>query len=150
MTFDQPPSPYGTHPSSSRSSLSSLTPTILQRIPSGISVQSVPSTTKKAVHPSPYMSSSLAGSNVLGGEESVNELFPAREFNVLEDKSLYMQLYRAAGTVYALKEAMWDELEKMVLRGDPFLEMYGWEDDDYRSERLSRRRFDALFQRYRE
>lgn len=92
----------------------------------------------------------MAGSNVLGGEATVTELFPTREFTMLEDKSLYMQLYRAAGTVYGMKEAMWDELKKILSSGDPFLQLYGWEDDDYRYEHLSRMRFDILFQRYRE
>ncbi|KAK7689159.1 hypothetical protein QCA50_007850 [Cerrena zonata] len=144
-------SPSSETPSSSRTSLSSVTPTILQRIPSGISIHNdVPSTSKTPMPPSTYLFSHMAGSNVLGGEATVTELFPAREFTMLEDKSLYMQLYRAAGTVYGVKEAMWDELKKILVRGDPFLQLYGWEDDDYRYEHLSRMRFDTMFQRYRE
>ena len=80
----------------------------------------------------------------------VSELFPPRDFKTLEDKSLYMQLYRAAGTVYALKEAMWDELAKKMAQEDPVLEVYGWEGDDFQNEQLSRRRFETLFQQYRQ
>ena len=80
----------------------------------------------------------------------VSELFPPRDFKTLEDKSLYMQLYRAAGTVYALKEAMWDELAKKMAQKDPVLEVYGWEGDDFQNEQLSRRRFETLFQQYRQ
>lgn len=140
-----------THPTSSQVSLQTIGQVALERIPSAASIHSnPPSTPKQPTLPSTLETSRLAGSNVIGGEAHVTELFPHRDFKMFEDKALYMQLYRAAGNVYAVKEAMWDELVKLILKGDPTLKMYGWEDNDYRSEPASRRRFEVLFQRYKE
>ena len=85
----------------------------------------------------------------------VSELFPPRDFKTLEDKSLYMQLYRAAGTVYALKEAMWDELRERIEsreredEREELTALHGWEDSDF-SVDASRKIFDRLVERYKE
>lgn len=78
------------------------------------------------------------------------ELFPIPEFEKLEDKVLYMQLYRAAGLVFATKEAMWDELAKLVEKEDALLKLYGWRDEDFPNLQLNRKRFETLYQRYKE
>ena len=59
-----------------------------------------------------------------------------------------MQLYRAVGLVLATKEAMWDELKDRLKKERGSLVAYGWRDEEY-LEDVSRRRFDALVERYK-
>ncbi|KAI0073415.1 S-adenosyl-L-methionine-dependent methyltransferase [Panus rudis PR-1116 ss-1] len=135
---------------SSRKSCSSVRSTGLQREASASSLASETSQAKIPKRPSPATLAPLEESSILGGEEAVIELFPMPEFGQLEYKTLYMQLYRAAGVVFAVKEAMWEELEKLAEREDPLLRLFGWEDDEFENKVLNRRRFDAIFQRYRD
>lgn len=83
------------------------------------------------------------------GDRSTLELIPVPKFRALEEKMLYMQLYRAVGNVFAIKEAMWEELKERALRGDQALRKYGWVDNDYK-ETNCRARFELLYSRYKE
>jgi len=71
-----------------------------------------------------------------------------KELDSLDPHSLYMQLHRAAGVVFATKEAMWEELSEKVIKGDQTLRQYGWGDGDFDIE-VSRRKFDALMDSYK-
>lgn len=81
------------------------------------------------------------------GDHNAAGLLPIDELYLLDEHSLYMQLFRAFGLVMACKEAMWEELMERVSKGDEALRGYGWEVSDY-AEVQSRQRFDALVEQY--
>ncbi|OBZ65797.1 hypothetical protein A0H81_14228 [Grifola frondosa] len=54
---------------------------------------------------------------------------------------------RAVGLVFAVKEAMWEELTVLIAQRDEKLRKYGWETDDY-CEILSRQKFEALMEQF--
>lgn len=78
----------------------------------------------------------------------MHELFPTKSSAELDEHRLYLHLYRAAGLVFGVKEAMWDELRILVRRRDDSLEKYGWASNEY-SYDASRERFEAMWERYR-
>lgn len=82
------------------------------------------------------------------GDHNVGGLFHVEKMQAMSSDNLFMHLYQAVHMVLAMKEAMWDELEKRVNRRDPTLVLYGWEPGDYELD-VSRERFDALIERYR-
>ena len=82
------------------------------------------------------------------GDEGVASLFQVEKMQAMSSDNLFMHLYQAVNMVLAMREAMWDELEKRVHRRDPTLVMYGWEPGDFEVD-ISRKRFDALIERYR-
>ncbi|KAI0803293.1 hypothetical protein BC629DRAFT_118044 [Irpex lacteus] len=65
----------------------------------------------------------------------------------MDEHSLYVHLTHAAGLVNGVKEAMWEELKKMVARRDKTLKQHGWSQLDYTDE-MSRRLFEDLWNRY--
>lgn len=83
------------------------------------------------------------------GDDSTLELIPVPKFRALEEKMLYMQLYRAVGNVFAIKEAMWEELLELVRKGDQRLKKYGFRETDY-DEVVARKQFDRFIKRYKE
>lgn len=83
----------------------------------------------------------------LGGREAYG-LFAMDVLAELDEHNLYMHLYRATSLVWAVKEAMWDELRALLARGPAALARYGWEDGEY-AEEPARERFDAMYERYR-
>lgn len=82
------------------------------------------------------------------GNETASALFRVEKMQALPSDNLFMHLYQAVHMVLAMKEAMWDELKERVDARDPSLTLYGWEEDDY-DLHASRKRFDALLERYR-
>ncbi len=82
------------------------------------------------------------------GDETALELFPMEIFGEFDEQLLFMQLYRAVGLVLATKEAMWDELKERLKRERGSLAEYGWRDEEF-LEDVSRRKFDALVERYK-
>lgn len=83
------------------------------------------------------------------GDKSTLELMPVPKFRALEEKMLFMQLYRAVGNVLAVKESMWEELHTLAEKRDQTLRKYGWKDADYDLPNC-RNRFEALIKRYKE
>jgi len=82
------------------------------------------------------------------GDESVLELIPTPAISNMEEHSLFMHLYRAMGTVMAIKEAMWDELVEIVKKNSDSLMVHGWDATDFQ-DGMVRPKFDALFERYK-
>ena len=66
----------------------------------------------------------------------------------VDDHGLFMHLQLAVARVYGAREAMWEELKTKVARGDRTLLKYGWKLSDY-SEGISRKKFNALWERFR-
>lgn len=83
----------------------------------------------------------------LGGGAAL-DLFRVERLLAMGDDSLFMHLYQASHYVYALTEAMWDELRARVEKDDPKLSAYGWGTDDYSLE-ASRTKFDGLMDQYK-
>ncbi|CAL1695096.1 unnamed protein product [Somion occarium] len=81
------------------------------------------------------------------GDDTVLNLFPIDELTSLEEHALSMQLYRAVGSVLAVKEAMWEELMEQMKDNKDRLRGYGWENDDEQS--VNRQKFDSLVERYK-
>lgn len=75
-------------------------------------------------------------------------MLPVDTFGELDEQVLFMQLYRAVGLVLATKEAMWEELKERLKREQGSLAAYGWQDEGF-LEDVSRRKFDALVERYK-
>ncbi|KAI0340197.1 hypothetical protein BDW22DRAFT_1360728 [Trametopsis cervina] len=90
----------------------------------------------------------LQDATQLGGELA-GKLFRTERLMKMGDEVLFMHLHQASRLVFACKEAMWDELEKMVRRKDERLEPHGWRADVDWDIGDSRRRFDGLFEGYR-
>ncbi|OCH94707.1 hypothetical protein OBBRIDRAFT_769045 [Obba rivulosa] len=139
-------------------SVASITSSIAS--PSSVSSSAVPSlssspstSTSSAACDEPRVSGTPERPAVvsLNAEESSSiggvELFPMKELSSLDEHSLYMQLYRAAGIVFATREAMWEELAEKVVKRDKTLHLYGWGDADFTID-ASRRKFDALMGSY--
>lgn len=91
-----------------------------------------------------------AGETVEIGGEEAHALMVLDDNSKIDNHTMFSHLSRAAGLVWGLKEAMWDELKILVElhRGDGGLAKYGWESDEY-TESESRRKFDILWDQYR-
>lgn len=83
----------------------------------------------------------------IGGAEAY-ALYNMEALGKIDDHTLFVHLYHAAGLVTGVKEAMWDELKALVDRYDSSLTKYGWRSHEY-TEKESRRKFDFLWDRYR-
>ncbi|TCD65656.1 hypothetical protein EIP91_002329 [Steccherinum ochraceum] len=82
------------------------------------------------------------------GDESVVEIIQTPQIASFEEHSLFMHLYRAVGTVLALREAMWEELSNIIKKEPDSLQIHGWDASDFKDDR-SRLKFDALIDRYK-
>lgn len=83
----------------------------------------------------------------IGGSTAV-ELFPSCNLKTLDEHTLFIILNRAVGLVFAVKEAMWEELLEKIERDRETLIKYGWESGDY-DRGTRRQRFEALIDQYR-
>lgn len=131
-------------------------PSTLRRHPSFKSAGSLVSTIKPSNHKDQpptsnvhYIPVALDDSTIIGGEIT-KELFPPEALGPCNLSTPYLQLYRSAGSVFAVKEAMWDVLRHLTATKDPMLKKYGWTDDDYEREDRCRTKFDSLVQRYKD
>ena len=82
------------------------------------------------------------------GDESVVQLLSTHNIALFEEHSLFMHLYRALGTVLAIREAMWDELQDIIKRKPEALTIHGWEPTDFQNG-MPRRKFDAMVEQYK-
>lgn len=83
----------------------------------------------------------------VGADKEVYSLWNLERMADMDEHSLYVHLTHAAGLVNGVKESMWDELKKMVIRHDKKLKQHGWSEMDY-TESSSRRLFNNLWDRY--
>ncbi len=83
----------------------------------------------------------------VGAHEEVYSLWNLEGMAEMDEHSLYVHLTHAAGLVNGVKEAMWEELKKMVARRDKTLKQHGWSQLDYTDE-TSRRLFEDIWNRY--
>ena len=108
---------------------------------------------KKASEPSRSFGRGLPGladvgeTVEIGGQEALDvvilDSYTSRDVHIM-----FAHLGRAAGLVWGVKEAMWDELKVMVDRCDTSLKRYGWASHEY-TEGESRKKFELLWDRYR-
>lgn len=117
--------------------------------PSNASHTSIPTSTSSAsAHGPVHPALAEQGDTVeIGGEEAY-ALYNMRSLNEIDDHTLFVHLYHAAGIVRGVKEAMWEELKALVERFDESLAQYGWRPDEY-TESESRKKFEFLWDRYR-
>lgn len=91
----------------------------------------------------------LQDATQLGGE-AAKSLFRIDRMQEMGEGALFMHLYQASRMVYGAKEAMWEELVVRINKKDQSLEMYGWNSEhDFRIEE-SRRKFEGLFDGYKQ
>lgn len=83
----------------------------------------------------------------IGGAAAM-ELFPVCGMSGMDAHTLFFQLRRAVGQVFAVKEAMWEELREMIEQDVETLFAYGWEPMDLDPE-SSRHKFDAMMEQYK-
>lgn len=77
-------------------------------------------------------------------------MFRIDRMQEMGEGALFMHLYQASRMVYGAKEAMWEELVVRINKKDQSLEMYGWNSEhDFRIEE-SRRKFEGLFDGYKQ
>lgn len=83
----------------------------------------------------------------IGGASSI-ELYPQCNLETLDEHTLFIMLNRAVGLVFAIKEAMWDELLDKVETNRDILAAYGWESGDFHRD-TCRQKFEAMLEQYR-
>ncbi|KAI0702334.1 hypothetical protein BC835DRAFT_1263900 [Cytidiella melzeri] len=116
------------------------------RTPSSLSLSLSPSSPRRE---RPTAQLSLKDTTQLGGEAATSNLFRVERLLEMGEGALYMHLYQASRTVFAVKEAMWDELKGRMEEKDEGLVEHGWKTcEDYQEEE-SRRRFDGLLEGYK-
>lgn len=82
------------------------------------------------------------------GSSKAPELFPSCNLQSLDEHTLFITLNRAVGLVFAVKEAMWEELVEKTKQDKQSLVQYGWELQELDQESC-RQRFEALIDQYR-
>ena len=85
-------------------------------------------------------------STEVGGEEAYSML-GMEKVALLDENAAYTHLRRMFDMVLSAKETMLEELLSMVEQGDPGLERFGWDFDDY-TEEGSREKFETLWDQY--
>ena len=77
-------------------------------------------------------------------------LFRIDRMQEMGEGAPFMHLYQASQMVYAVKEAMWEELVARVNKKDPKLAVYGWKSGEDYILKESRRKFEGLFVSYKQ